>query len=158
MDEKTINWPAEFHPDNSGVHIENTLGMDVSAEKIWDCLIRVTDWPSFYPNASNVHILTGSKQHLEMGTRFRWKTFGMTIETTVVEFEPYERLAWEARSFGMRVYHAWLITPRGDGCHVRTEETQNGFLTRIASFLMPGNMHKQHQIWLETMNEAAKRA
>jgi len=152
-----IYWPEQHHPDNAAVHVANSLDMRASAQAIWSCLIHASDWPRFYPNASNVEILDagGADNTLKLGTRFRWKTFGMTIETNVVECEPYERLAWEAHSMGMHVYHAWLITAQEEGCHVVTEETQNGLLPRVANLLMPGNMHKQHQIWLENMDQFA---
>jgi hypothetical protein len=152
-----INWPEEYHPENSAVHVVNSLDMDAPADKIWDCLIQATDWPQYYPNASNVEIISGNSEHrLALDTQFRWKTFGMTIETTVVEFQPYERLAWQANMFGMHVYHAWLISEQPNGCHLRTEETQNGLLPRIANLLMPGNIYKQHQIWLEGLKLAAE--
>jgi len=157
MSQNAINWPDEFRPENCAVHVTNAMDMDVSMERVWNCLVRATEWPDFYPNASNVKILDGYSQQLDMGTRFRWKTFNMTIETTVTEFEPYERLAWEAHSMGMHVYHAWLITPRSDGCRVVTEETQNGLIPLIGKFLMPGSIYKQHQIWLETLCEASKK-
>ena len=155
MSTDTINWPAKYHPDNSAIHIVNTLQMDVPSQKVWDCLVNAIDWPTFYPNASSVRILNGPQHPLAMGTLFQWKTFGLTIKTKVTEFEPYQRLAWQAQSFGMSVCHAWLITPNANGCHVRTEETQNGFLPKIASFLQPGNIHKQHQIWLEGLHAQA---
>jgi len=88
--------------------------------------------------------------------KFRWKTFGMTITCRVEEFQPFERLAWSSESPGMSVYHAWLFDDRPDGCLVTTEETQNGFIPKIAKRLMPGKMHKFHQIWLESLNETAK--
>lgn len=148
MSDNSIHWPDQFHPDKSAIHVVNSLDLDVPSEKVWNCLIRATEWPSYYNNASNVRILSGAQQQLELGTRFRWKTFGVTIETTVKEYEPFERLAWEASSFGMKVYHAWLITPTSTGCHVQTEETQNGILPRIGALLRPGDMHRQHQKWL----------
>jgi len=80
----------------------------------------------------------------------------MTITCTVDEFEPYQRLAWSSEQLGMRVYHAWLFEPRETGCYVRTEETQNGVIPRIAAKLMPGKMHKFHQIWLEGLNARTK--
>ncbi|MGB5546527.1 MAG: SRPBCC family protein [Polyangiales bacterium] len=150
-----INWPERFRPEASAVHVVNSLQMDASSQSVWNCLVRATDWPDWYPNASNVNILGAASDTLELGTRFRWKTFGVTIECTVEEFQPAERLAWSSESFGMSVYHAWLISPRPQGCYVVTEETQNGFIPRIGKVLAPGRMHKFHQIWLDRLNEIA---
>jgi len=156
MATKTINWPAKHHPDNTSVHVVNTLDMDVSPEAAWNCLIRATEWPDWYPNAANVRILDTGKTSLDKGVKFRWTTFGMTITCTVEEFQPYERLAWSSKSFGMHVYHAWLFDTKPDGCRAVTEETQNGIIPRIAKLLMPNKMYEFHQIWLQGLNETAK--
>lgn len=70
-----IDWPQRFHPDNSAVHVINSLQMDASSHAVWDCLIRAPDWPDWYSNASNVVLLDTASDTLELGTRFRWKTF-----------------------------------------------------------------------------------
>ncbi len=156
MSSEKINWPSKYHPDNCAVHVANAMDMDVSMEAAWDRLIHATQWPNWYSNATNVRIMDPQKKKLDLGVKFRWKTFGMTINCTVEEFLPFERLAWSSESFGMGVYHAWLLCDRPQGCHVITEETQNGFIPKIAASLMPGKMHKFHQIWLEGLNETAK--
>ena len=156
MSPQQIRWPDKNHPDKAAIHVSNALDMAASPEEVWACLIRATDWPNWYPNAANLKVLDGGSDDLAPGCRFRWTTFGVTITCTVDEFEPYERLAWSAESFGMSVYHAWLITPQDDGCHVLTEETQNGVLARIAGLIFPGRMHKFHQIWLEELEKVAK--
>ena len=108
MADLDIHWPDQYHPDNCAVHVVNQLGLDVSAEAAWNCLIRATEWPNWYPNSVNVRLLGPEKTTLDKGVRFRWKTFGMTITCLVEEFEPYERLAWSSESMGMRVYQAWF--------------------------------------------------
>lgn len=152
-----INWPHEFHPDNCSVHVSNELEMQASSEAVWNALTHALDWPDWYPNSANVKLLNSSGNTLEMGTQFRWKTFGFTIDCTVEEFHPFERIAWSSHSLGMSVYHAWLITPLANGCHVLTEETQNGLLPKLGDLLMPNRMYKFHQIWLEEMNKIAQK-
>lgn len=156
MSSDSIKWPTKYHPDTSAVHVVNSLVMNVTCEQAWDKLIRPLDWPTWYPNASNVELINTTTEALARGNRFRWKTFGVTIECTVEEFQPFERIAWLSESFGMSVYHAWLLTPHAKGCQVVTEETQNGFIPHAAKLLMPRRMHKFHQIWLEQLNEVAR--
>jgi hypothetical protein len=50
--------------------------------------------------------LSGNPPDLALGAKFCWKTFGVTIESTVLEFMPYERLAWDAHAKGLEAYHA----------------------------------------------------
>jgi hypothetical protein len=90
-----------------------------------------------------------------LGTRFRWKTFGVTVESTVLEFMPYERLAWNGHATGLDSYHAWLIQKTDEGCNVITEETEGGGIARIGKALRPNHMEQQHQIWLEGLREKA---
>jgi uncharacterized protein YndB with AHSA1/START domain len=152
----TINWPERYRPENCAVHVVNELAMDVSPAAVWDCLVQASKWPDWYPNAANVVVKDAPEGRLTDGARFRWKTFGVTINTTVEEFIPNERIAWSANAFGIDVYHAWLITATPQGCHVLTEETQNGFLARIGHMMRPRQMHKFHQIWLENLRDRAR--
>ncbi len=107
-------------------------------------------------NAANVKFLHGPLPDLALGTRFRWKTFGVTIESTVQEFVPGERIAWNAKAFGLDVYHAWLLTDSPEGCQILTEETQHGFVARAGALLMPKRMGHFHQIWLERLDHQAR--
>ena len=91
-----------------------------------------------------------------MGTRLRWKTFGVTIQSMVLEFVLYERLAWDAHGTGLDAYQAWLIQKTDLGCHVLTEETQHGFLARLGKTFRPKRMEQMHQIWLERLRNKAK--
>ncbi len=153
-----INWPEKYRPENCAVHVANELAMDVAPEAVWNCLIQASRWPEWYINAANVVVRDAPDGKLSDGADFRWKTFGVTIETKVKEFLPRERIAWSAKAFGLDVYHAWLIIPTPNGCTVITEETQHGFLARLGQFFMPGRMHKFHQIWLESLFDRAKEA
>lgn len=150
-----IRWPAQFDPSRTGVYVVNEIDIPAASEIVWAWLVRAQLWPTWYPNSRSVKFLEGAPPDLAPATRFRWWTFGVTITSVVREFEPYERLAWDAKAFGIRAYHAWLITRTANGCHVLTEETQHGFLARLGSLLMPKRMHHHHQIWLEQMREKA---
>ena len=119
-----IVWPSQYEPANCPVHVRNELAMASAPETVWAWLIRAQLWPTWYPNSANIVFLSGQPPDLTLGTRFRWKTFGVTIESTVLEFVPYERLAWDAHGTGLNAYHAWLIQKTDQGCNVITEETE----------------------------------
>jgi hypothetical protein len=49
------------------------------------------------------HSLPNTNQtHLRLGTEFQWKTFGVTIDSTVL----HEGLAWDEHCNGVHAYHA----------------------------------------------------
>jgi hypothetical protein len=150
-----IRWPPEFA--NAAVKVSNEITIkNVSPEVIWAWLIRAECWPKWYPNSSDVRIISPSGPDLREGTRFRWKTFGLYMTSEVQEFVPGERLAWNARGLGTWAYHAWLIQEVKGGCHVLTEENQFGFLCKLQKRFLPTRMHDKHQIWLEQLQEMAR--
>ncbi len=150
-----IKWPEKYSPDKTRVHVHNELDMDVPPERVWAWLIRAKLWPTWYKNSGNVVMEDGTSD-LSPGAKFRWETFGAHLKSQVQEFEPFERLAWGAKSSGIDAYHAWLIKKTPTGCHVVTEENQNGWVAFMANKLRPSNMGKYHQMWLEQLLSKAK--
>jgi len=143
-----IDWPDKYLPDRTSVHVRNQMEMSALSETVWSWLIRAELWPTWYLNSKRV-VIEGGGHDLRSGSRFRWTTFGVRLDSKVEEFVAGERLAWSARAIGIDAYHAWLIEKRQAGCYVLTEETQNGWLARLNDTLRPREMSKQHQNWLE---------
>jgi len=150
-----IRWPERHGPKETAVHVRNELDMPVSPEVVWAWLVRAGLWSTWYPEFQNVVIESGGPD-LKLGSKFRWKTFGVTLDSRVEEFAPLERLAWSARSMGIDAYHAWLVQRLPSGCHVITEETQNGWVARLNNALRPKSLSRIHQTWLERLLEKAK--
>lgn len=149
----SIVWPAEFEAKTRLVQVSNEIDLAVSPERAWTWLIRAALWPTWYSNSNWVRFLEGSPPDLAKGTRFHWWTFSIPITSRVHEFEPYERLAWDAKGPGVRAYHAWLITPTPTGCHVLTEERQHGVGARLHARLFPDSMYQGHKLWLERLRD-----
>jgi len=147
--------------EKTAVHVRNELLMPgVELEGVWAWLCRPGLWPTWYSNSSNVHVKNQTHPdlrlgELRLGTEFRWKTFGVTIDSTVLEFVRHERLAWNAHCNGVHAYHAWTFGRRAGGVYVLTEETQNGWLARLGALVMPGRMSRWHQRWLEGLGKVA---
>jgi uncharacterized protein YndB with AHSA1/START domain len=150
-----IRWPDDHKPDRTAVHVRNELDIPALPETVWAWLIRARLWPTWYANSADV-VIEGGGRDLALGSKFRWKTFGVALDSEVKEFVPPERLAWTAHARGIDAYHAWLVEKTPSGCHVLTEETQNGWIASLSNALRPKNMGKQHQIWLEGLAEKAK--
>jgi len=151
-----IVWPRGYEPENCPVHVRNELAMTSAQEIAWAWIIRAQLWPTWYPNSAKIQFLSGQPPDLALGTRFRWKTFGVTIKSTVLEFVPYERIAWDAHGTGLEAYHAWLIQKTDQDCKVLMEETQRGWLARLGKALRPNRMKQLHQVWLERLRGQAQ--
>jgi hypothetical protein len=151
-----INWPGKYRPENTDAHIIHDISADVPAERVWAWLVHPTLWPSYYENASDVEFIHPKGPALALGTHFKWKTFGQTIESIVEEFVPGERISWRAWSDDMDVFHAWLIEKRVDGVYILTEETQIGAPAIMMASQTPNPMHTYHQIWLGNLVAKAR--
>jgi hypothetical protein len=145
-----IHWPDRYAPTRMPVHVINRIEASASPSLVWSRLVHASGWPAIYANAQNVKIEGGGADLFD-GARFTWKTFGVALNSHVLEFEPGTRIAWLATSPGIVAYHAWLITPTPSGCTILTEETQSGFVARAGRLLFPARMERWHQKWLEAL-------
>lgn len=150
-----VRWPDHYSPAVAPVHVRNEIDMEGPAGAVWAWLVRARLWPTWYENSAEVEFLDGAPPDLGPDVRFRWTTFGVTLESRVLEFVPSERIAWDARGRGVDAYHAWVISETSRGVHVLTEETQHGWLARLGHSLRPQHMHRYHQIWLEALRKKA---
>lgn len=145
-----IHWLKGYAPDEAPIHVVNRIDAAVPASLAWNRLITAAGWPSIYANAHDVKVEGGGAELFD-GARFTWKTFGVSLKSRVLEFEPETRIAWLATGLGVKAYHAWLITPTPTGCTILTEETQYGLAARAGRLLFPKRMEEWHQKWLEAL-------
>ena len=152
---KPIIVHRRFDPRITPVAAHNELVIDATPERIWNILVRAVDWPRWYPNSRNVRIKGGGEK-LSLRATFTWITFGVCLRSVVKEFQPNERIAWNAKSLGVDAYHAWVIEPTIGGCRVKTEETQYGWLARAANWLWPDLVHSGHRLWLKRLADECR--
>jgi len=154
-DNSRVIWPADAHPDVCPVYSFNEIDTPAPPERVWAWLVRAERWPEFYGNAKNVKIPDGANE-IKDGVLFSWTTFGVRANTTVVEYVPERRLTWTGKGLGATAYHGWVITPRGTGSHIVTEETQRGGIASLGRVFLRSGLHKWHQRWLEGLARMAE--
>ena len=153
--ETLIDWPDGHRPEESAFHAVNELQIPAETELVWDWICRPDLWPSYYSNARLIKELGGPWPRVALGSRFRWLSFGAFVTSEVVEYEPPERIAWDAKVLGGRGHHAWALRPLAGGTFVRTEETQKGIGIQIVKPLLRPMMVRFHQRWLEGLSKVA---
>lgn len=154
-DGSPIRWPAEHRPEVSAFLAVNELQISAAPEDAFAWLCRPDLWPTFYGNARMVKHLEGPWPRVELGSRFRWFSFGAFVTSEIVEHDPPERLAWSARELGGRGHHAWLLRRQEGGTFVHTEETQRGRAIAVVKPALHPLMVRQHQRWLEGLARVA---
>jgi hypothetical protein len=150
-----LEWPDEYRPEAAAFHAVNELLIPTEPEIVWAWLDRPDLWSSYYGNARFVKHLGGPWPRIELGSRWRWLTFGALVTSEVVEYQPSERLAWSAKSLAGSGHHGWLLRRQAGGTFVRTEETQKGLGMQIAKPVLRPLMERMHQRWLEGLSRKA---
>ncbi|WP_343672718.1 SRPBCC domain-containing protein [Chitinophaga sp.] len=157
-----VNWPEKCDPRISAIYALNDIDVKAPAEVVWKLLVDAENWFKYFPPENQVKILSGEKE-LAVGTKWSRVTVGFPMSLTVTEFEPFRRLSWATTVDGddtnSSAYHGWVITPTKDGCHILTEETQQGtwFLEELGR-KNPGALYRYHQDWVERLARAAEAA
>jgi hypothetical protein len=150
-----IRWPDRYRPEATAVHARTEMEMPVAPEAVWPWLVRAGLWPTWCPDFADF-VIEGGGLDLKLGSKFRWRTFGVALSSKVEEFVEFERIAWSARATGIDAYHAWLIERTPSGCRVLTEENQSGVAARLNNALRPRFMPGMQRAWLERLLERAK--
>ena len=153
--ESVISWPEEHTPERSAFHAVNELRIPAEPEVVFAWICRPDLWPTYYSNAKFIKHLGGPWPVVELGSRFRWWSFGAFVTSQVVDYASPERIAWDAKVLGGRGYHGWVLMPEAGGTFVRTEETQKGPGIQVVKPALRPMMVRLHQRWLEGLSKVA---
>jgi uncharacterized protein YndB with AHSA1/START domain len=152
-----MKWPSGMQPGNVAVHARDEIEIGAMPERVWRWLIAGEHWPQWYGNCSTFHYLDGQRgPDLAADRSFEWRTFGTRVRSVVRTFEPFRELGWDARATGLYAYHGWMLEPAGAGCRVLTEETQRGWLPRLARWYLRRMLARGHRGWLEDLRRVAE--
>ena len=154
-----VIWPEQYDPRTSAIYALNEIDVKAPPEVVWKLLVDAENWWRYFPAEDQVRILTGEPE-LALGTRYSRVTVGFLMHLIVTECVPGRRLSWatvvDGDDTGSTAFHGWVITPTNEGCHLLTEETQQGpfFLEEIGR-KHPGALYRYHQEWVERLARAA---
>lgn len=156
-----VRWPRQYHPKISALYALNDIDVKAPPAVVWKLLVDAEHWSEYFPPEDQVRLL-GGESELALGTRWTRQTVGIPTRLVVTEFEPPGRLAWattvDGDETGSSAYHGWVITPTSFGCHVLTEETQQGpFFLEELGRKHPGGLYNYHQQWVECLARAAEK-
>ena len=164
-----IHWPQDYLPgftDNFASNEVIVAGLCVA--DVWSWLNTPSRWPTYYTNCADVRFYDGKGPELEADARFFFSTFGFPVEAQVVEHvapapgQP-ARVAWHGWAGEgeerLDVHHAWLFEDLPGGrVRILTQETQKGAPAKALAVAEPNPMINGHQLWLNGLVGAARRA
>ena len=101
---------------------ERRLLIAAPRERVWELLAGIDDWPRWHSAVSKARL----EGPLQVGTAFRWKAGGMTIDSKLAVLMPPIHIAWEGKAFGLRARHGWYLYRHPRGTIVLTAESFEG--------------------------------
>ncbi len=155
-----VIYPPEYDPRISAIYALNEVDVNAPPELVWRLLVDAPNWCSYFPPENQVRLPNGETK-LSLGTRFTRVTIGFLMFPVVTECLPNRRLSWsttvDGDETGSTAFHGWVITPTAQGCHVLSEETQQGpwFLEQLGH-KHPGGLYSYHQDWVEGLARVAE--
>ncbi len=155
-----VIYPPEYNPRISAIFALNEIDEGVGGGGV-EAAGRRPKLVELFPPEDQVRILSGESK-LALGTEYSRVTIGYPMNLVVTECVPGRRLAWsmavDGDETGSSAFHSWVITPTDDGCHVLSEETQQGpwFLDQLGHE-HPGGLYSYHQDWIEALARAAEK-
>jgi uncharacterized protein YndB with AHSA1/START domain len=155
-----VIWPERYHPKISAIYGLNDIDVEAPPHTVWKLLVDANNWHRYFTPENQVRLLGGASE-LALGTKLTRVTGGYPMSLEITECVPGKRLAWattvDGDDTGSKAYHGWVITPTARGCHVLTEETQQGhFFLEMVGRENPGLLYRYHQEWVETLARAAE--
>jgi hypothetical protein len=157
-DENKIHWPEKFNPKVSDFYVHNEIEINASPEHVWLLLIQASNWITWYDGIQNIKFEDPTQQNLTLDAQVFWNSMGQSLNNTVTEFAPNERLAWTFEEAKIQGHHAWLIILTETGCKVITDESQTGKLAKLQKIFLPRKLMKQHDQWLRLIKQEAERS
>ncbi len=127
----------------------NSIVIDSSAFEVWEVLTAINKWPEWNKAISKSRLLGP----LQAGSRFKWKTGGISISSILLTVIPYTSFGWSGKSLGISAIHTWNITELKRVTEVRVEESLQGLIPRLFNRILTKTIEKNMQKWLEFLKD-----
>jgi hypothetical protein len=138
--------------ENAPVITRDEILIDAPLDTIWGLQTDISSWSQWQPDIDASTI----EGPLEVGTVFRWQTYGLSIESTIQEIDAPRRIVWSGLAHGITAIHVWTMTPSEDRVLVHTEESWDGDPVRAEPEEMQQALDDSLRAWLQSLKHKAE--
>lgn len=137
------------------IEVRNEIVIRASAERVWDLLTDVEDWPSWYRACRWVRV--ESRGSAAQPTSFRWKAHPVVLRSAVVTADRPHTFAIIADARGLHAERTFTLrsTPDGLSTIVVSHETQVGLAARLGRVFLAPRLRAANQVMFEDLARAA---
>jgi short-subunit dehydrogenase/uncharacterized protein YndB with AHSA1/START domain len=143
------------------IQVDNEIVIAAPAQRVWDLLTDVENWPSWYRACRWVRVeSTSAAASTPPATRvasFRWKAHPVVLRSTVVAADRPHVFAFVADTRGLHADRTFTIrsTPDGLSTVVVSHETQVGPLAWLGRAYLAPRLRAANQVMFEDLARAA---
>ncbi len=137
---------------NALLTARSEIYIEVPIEKIWNIQTDIEGWSQWQPDITSAKL----DGELKAGTIFRWKAKGLGIVSKLHTVEKNHQIGWTGNSLGMSAIHNWTFVAQGNATRVITEESMDGWLTRLMKFFDPQFLEKSLKASLKILKANAE--
>jgi hypothetical protein len=112
---------------NAQITASGTVEVSATPAEVWTILSDIAGWPSWNAKVREAQLLGD----LAPGSQFKWKAGPGTITSVLRSVEPGRELGWTGSTMGVRAVHVWRLEATARGTRVTTEESWDGWPTRL---------------------------
>jgi uncharacterized protein YndB with AHSA1/START domain len=139
--------------NNAPVTCNKTITINADSKKVWAVLTNIDNWTS-WQTAMSKSKLNGE---LKPEASFDWTMDGAKIHSTLHTTNPYSKVGWTGKSYGMFAIHNWTLTQANNKTTVEVNESIEGFLARLFKKLFNKNLDKGLQKWLDLLKQECEK-
>jgi short-subunit dehydrogenase/uncharacterized membrane protein len=137
------------------IEVRNEIVIPAPAERVWDLLVNVETWPSWYRACRWVRVESIDKA--ARPASFWWKAHPVTLHSTVVATDRPHTFAIVADGTGVHADRTFTVRPTPDGLStvVVSHETQVGLLPWLGRVFLARRLYAANQTMFEDLARAA---
>ena len=139
--------------DNAVLKTVKEIEIHASLDSVWKTQTDIDSWAIWQPEISEAR-LNGS---LKIGTKFKWKSGGFTLNSTIEEIESNKVIGWSGSGFGASAIHIWEFSSLENGnTLVRTSESMDGWFVKLLKGMMRKKLNASLETWLNALKKASE--
>ncbi len=123
------------------------------AKKVWTVLTNINNWDNWQTDISKPKL----NGELKPNSTFDWKSGGAKIHSTLHTVEPFQKIGWTGKTFGMFAIHNWIITEKDGNIEVSVEESLEGFFAKLLKNSFNKSLANGMQNWLDLLKKECEK-
>ena len=139
--------------NNAPVMCSKTITIAASSEKVWALLTNINNWDNWQTDISKPKL----NGELKPNSTFDWKSGGAKIHSTLHTVEPFQKIGWTGKTFGMFAIHNWIITEKDGNIEVSVEESLEGFFAKLLKNSFNKSLANGMQNWLDLLKKECEK-